>query len=106
MVLAQHFLSTEAKTLKLAKVSFSLSAIAAVSSHEWPGNVRELQNRIRRALTVFNGHTITSADLDLEDIPPKVRKGLSLHPAAVIEEIRHSRTWRSNFIQLLRNLII
>ncbi len=71
MVLAQHFLSTEAKALKLARVSFSLAAIAALSSYEWPGNVRELQNRIRRALTIFKGHTITSADLDLEDTTPK-----------------------------------
>lgn len=71
MVLAQHFLSTEAKALKLAKTSFSLSAIAALSSHEWPGNVRELQNRIRRALTIFNGHMITSDDLGLEDDAPE-----------------------------------
>jgi two-component system NtrC family response regulator len=71
MVLAQHFLTTEAKALKLGKAAFSLSAIAALSSHEWPGNVRELQNRIRRALTIFNGHTITSEDLGLEVDAPE-----------------------------------
>jgi two-component system NtrC family response regulator len=71
MVLAQHFLSTEAKALKLPPVSFSLSAMAALASHPWPGNVREMQNRIRRALTLYNGHMITSQDLDLEDAPPE-----------------------------------
>jgi two-component system NtrC family response regulator len=65
MVLAQHFLSIEAKALKLGKIAFSLSAIAALSSHEWPGNVRELQNRVRRALTISNGHTVTPKDLGL-----------------------------------------
>lgn len=71
MVLAQHFLSIETRALKLVKTSFSLSAIAALSSHEWPGNVRELHNRIRRALTIFNGHMITSDDLGLEDYAPE-----------------------------------
>ena len=70
MVLAQHFLSIEAKTLKLARASFSFSAMAALSAHHWPGNVRELQNRIRRALTVFNGRTITTQDLGLENTAP------------------------------------
>jgi two-component system NtrC family response regulator len=71
MVLAQHFLSNEAKALKVHKASFSLSAMAALSSHHWPGNVRELQNRIRRALATFNGHIITSEDLGLEDAVPE-----------------------------------
>ena len=67
MVLAQHFLSIESKALKLARASFSFSAMAALSSHHWPGNVRELQNRIRRALTIFNGHMIIAEDLGLEN---------------------------------------
>ena len=71
MVLAQHFLSTEAKALKLARVSFSPSATAALSSYHWPGNVRELQNRIRRALTIFNDHMIIAEDLGLEDTTPQ-----------------------------------
>ena len=66
MVLAQHFLRKEAKFLKIGRVSYSPSAIAALSSHDWPGNVRELQNRIRRALTVFSGRLITPEDLGLD----------------------------------------
>jgi two-component system, NtrC family, response regulator len=66
MVLAQHFLRKEAKSLKIGRVSYSSGAIAALSSYNWPGNVRELQNRIRRALTVLNGHLITPEDLGLK----------------------------------------
>ena len=39
--------------------------MAALSAHDWPGNVRELQNRIRRALSIFSGNTITPDDLGL-----------------------------------------
>ena len=66
MVLAQHFLRTEAQSLKAGRVSFSPGAMAALSAHEWPGNVRELQNRIRRALSLVSGQTITPDDLGLE----------------------------------------
>jgi two-component system NtrC family response regulator len=69
IVLAQDFLAAEAKALKHPRVSFALSAMAALSVHPWPGNVRELQNRIRRALTIFNGQMITSRDLGLEEAP-------------------------------------
>jgi len=70
MVLAHYFLTNETKSLKLPRAAFSLPAMASLATHEWPGNVRELQNRIRRALTIFNGQVITSADLGLEDDQP------------------------------------
>ena len=70
VVLAHHFLTTEANTLNLSRAAFSLSAMAALSAHPWPGNVRELQNRIRRALTLFDGQTITASDLGLNDVEP------------------------------------
>ncbi|MEO7749796.1 MAG: helix-turn-helix domain-containing protein, partial [Sphingomicrobium sp.] len=40
-------------------------AIAAVEAHSWPGNVRELENRIKRAVIMADGRSITAADLDL-----------------------------------------
>jgi two-component system NtrC family response regulator len=67
IMLAQHFLQTEAKVLKTGRVSFSPSAIAALSAHSWPGNVRELQNRIRRGLSILSGHMITPDNLGLEE---------------------------------------
>jgi two-component system, NtrC family, response regulator len=90
MVLAQHFLAAETKALKAHQASFSLAAMAALSSHHWPGNVRELQNRIRRALTTFNGHIITAEDLGLEDVFPDQpdEKLLTLKEARDQAEIR------------------
>jgi two-component system NtrC family response regulator len=70
MVLAQYFLRKEAGALKIGRVSFSPAAISALSSHDWPGNVREVQNRIRRALVIFSGPTITPKDLGLDACPP------------------------------------
>ena len=65
MVLAQHFLRKETKSLKIGRVTFSPGAISAMSSHHWPGNVRELQNRVRRALVVSSGPKIMPGDLGL-----------------------------------------
>jgi two-component system NtrC family response regulator len=66
IVLAHHFLQTEAKALKLRRFSFSADALAALSTHEWPGNVRELQNRVRRALSMADSQNITAGQLGLE----------------------------------------
>jgi DNA-binding NtrC family response regulator len=44
---------------------FSPDAIAAMYRYEWPGNVRELINRVRRAIVMSEGRTITAADLEL-----------------------------------------
>jgi two-component system NtrC family response regulator len=66
MMLAQHFLRAEARSPKAGRISFSPGAMAALSAHEWPGNIRELQNRIRRALSLINGQTITADDLGLD----------------------------------------
>jgi len=70
MVLAHHFLTTEARAAHQSRVAFSLSAMAALSAHSWPGNVRELQNRVRRALTLYDGQTISAFDLGLGDAKP------------------------------------
>ena len=69
LVLAQHFLQEESQSLKSGRISFSPGAMAALSAHDWPGNVRELQNRIRRALSIFSGNTITPDDLGLALAP-------------------------------------
>ena len=71
MLLAQHFLSTETRSMKIGRVSFSADAVAAMTSHDWPGNVRELQNRIRRAIATISGSRVTAAGLGLEAVVPK-----------------------------------
>ena len=54
--LAESFLESSRKQL-------DDSAKSALLGHDWPGNVRELQNRVRRAMALSAGATITAADL-------------------------------------------
>jgi DNA-binding NtrC family response regulator len=54
--LAESFLETSGKLL-------DASARSALVAHDWPGNVRELQNRVRRAMALSAGTSITAADL-------------------------------------------
>ncbi|MGM0452918.1 MAG: PEP-CTERM-box response regulator transcription factor [Thermodesulfobacteriota bacterium] len=70
MLLAQHFLRSEAQALKFRNAGFSSAAMAVLSGYDWPGNVRELHNRIRRALSISNGDKITPEDLGLADCKP------------------------------------
>jgi len=92
VVLAQHFLHTEALALKLGRPCFSPAALATLSAYDWPGNVRELLNCIRRALSVAEGQIITPAHLDLETtaahLEPSVNKFMTLQQAREQAESR------------------
>ena len=66
--LAHRFLMEEVRSQQLGQISFSLTALAAMTGHCWPGNVRELQNSIRRALATTVGKMITPADMGLEEV--------------------------------------
>ncbi len=67
LLLAQHVLRDESKSLGKAHLSFSPGALAALAAHSWPGNVRELQNSIRRAITLAD-RVINASDLGLEAV--------------------------------------
>ncbi|MDY6903921.1 MAG: PEP-CTERM-box response regulator transcription factor [Thermodesulfobacteriota bacterium] len=67
MLIAQHFLRSEAESLNAGNASLSSTAVAALSRHEWPGNIRELHNRICRALSTGTDQKITPEDLGLEE---------------------------------------
>ncbi|RDS79630.1 nitrogen regulation protein NR(I) [Dyella monticola] len=62
-LLAQHFLATAARELKLAPKRFSKAALKAVAQREFPGNVRELENLCRRMAVIAAGTEILPADL-------------------------------------------
>ena len=66
LLLSHSFLQDEVRKLGRGQVSFSPTAMSALSGHDWPGNVRELQNRIRRALGTTGDNIIQPGDLDLE----------------------------------------
>lgn len=44
---------------------FASDALASIASHPWRGNVRELENRVKRAVVMAEGLTISAAGLEL-----------------------------------------
>jgi len=64
-IMARHFIEQESKALRLARLTLSSAALAAMNGHLWPGNVRELKNAVRRALATVTGTVIRPADLGL-----------------------------------------
>jgi two-component system NtrC family response regulator len=66
-LLARHFVGRHAAALKSGVTGLAPDALAAIDAWPWPGNVRELENRIKRAVIMADGKTITAADLDLDD---------------------------------------
>jgi two-component system NtrC family response regulator len=65
VLLARHFVNRFGRELYPGVQSLSADAIDAVDAYGWPGNVRELENRIKRAVIMADGKSVTAADLDL-----------------------------------------
>ena len=65
VLLARHFVNRFSRELNPSVQSLSADAVAAIDSYAWPGNVRELENRIKRAVIMADGKSVTAADLDL-----------------------------------------
>jgi len=110
LILAHNFLQEEIRSLGRGQVSFSPSAIAALTAYLWPGNVRELQNSIRRALSANSGRVITPLDLGLEDqaIEQNEQKLPTLkqaRKAAEIETINRAMALTGNNISQAAKLI-
>ena len=65
VLLARHFVNRFGRELNPGVQSLSPDAIDAIAAYGWPGNVRELENRIKRAVIMADGKSVTAADLDL-----------------------------------------
>jgi two-component system, NtrC family, response regulator len=65
VLLARHFVNRFSRELNPSVQSLSPDGIAAIDAYPWPGNVRELENRIKRAVIMADGKSLTAADLDL-----------------------------------------
>lgn len=65
IVLAQRFLHTYAASMNKKVRGLSNDAMAAIEAHAWPGNVRELENRLKGAVAISDGPTISADDLGL-----------------------------------------
>jgi two-component system NtrC family response regulator len=65
VLLARHFVNRFGRELNPGVQSLGADAIDTVAAYGWPGNVRELENRIKRAVIMTEGKSVTAADLDL-----------------------------------------
>jgi two-component system NtrC family response regulator len=65
-LLARAFVRRYAATMNPAVTGLAPDALAAIDAWGWPGNVRELENRIKRAVIMADGKSVTAADLDLD----------------------------------------
>jgi two-component system NtrC family response regulator len=65
VLLARHFVNRFSRELNPSVQALSPDATAAIDCYAWPGNVRELENRIKRAVIMADGKSVTAADLDL-----------------------------------------
>jgi len=66
-LLARHFVTRYAEQMKSPVTGLAADALAAIDAWSWPGNVRELENRIKRAVIMADGKSVSAADLDLDD---------------------------------------
>ena len=65
LILARTLLQKYAKLQKRAINGFSDDAVTAIEAYTWPGNVRELENKIKGAVIMADGKTVTATDLGL-----------------------------------------
>jgi two-component system NtrC family response regulator len=86
VLLARHFVNRFSRELNPAAATLSPDALAAIDAYGWPGNVRELENRIKRAVIMAEGKTITAADLDLAGSAPEGEELINLRAAREIAD--------------------
>ena len=109
VLLARHFVNRFGRELNPGVQSLSPDAIDAIHAYGWPGNVRELENRIKRAVIMADGKSVTAADLDLptqvqsaEILPINLR---SAREAADRKAIRQAMSRADNNISSAAKLL-
>ncbi len=68
-LLAKYFVGKVAKQQNAPEKSITPEAMSALVKHEWQGNVRQLENAVERAFI------LSSDEIELENLPPKIRAG-------------------------------
>lgn len=63
--LVEHILRKLAQESRTANATLSDHATTALMNYDFPGNIRELENILERAITLCEGNTIHSSDLNL-----------------------------------------
>jgi two-component system NtrC family response regulator len=110
VLLARHFVNRFGRELNPGVQSLSADAIEAVDAYAWPGNVRELENRIKRAVIMADGKTVTSADLDLpsKNVASDTPLAINLRAAREVADrkaIRHAMSRTENNISSAAKLL-
>ncbi len=96
-LLAQAFLERcRAECQRPRLRGFAPEALAALEKCPWPGNVRELENKVKRAVIMADGPTITAEDLALEGPAPGTDRSLRaererVERTLVIEAVKRTR---------------
>ena len=85
VLLARHFVNRFGRELNPGVQSLSADAIDAIDSYGWPGNVRELENRLKRAVIMADGKTVTAGDLDLPAAAPANEPAMPINLRAARE---------------------
>src|SRR5439155_4227729 len=91
VLLARHFVNRFSRELKAGAQSVSTEALAAIDAYSWPGNVRELENRIKRAVIMADGKSLTAADLDLSGSAEEEPCAINLRAAREVADRRAIR---------------
>jgi two-component system NtrC family response regulator len=90
-LLARHFVNRFARELNSKVQSLSPDALAAIDTYAWPGNVRELENRIKRAIIMADGRTVSAHDLDLPGTESQDGEAINLRAARELADRRAIR---------------
>jgi two-component system NtrC family response regulator len=85
VLLARHFVNRFGRELNPGVQTLSPDAIVAIDTYGWPGNVRELENRLKRAVIMADGKSVTAADLDLKSTSNSDGSAMPINLRAVRE---------------------
>jgi two-component system, NtrC family, response regulator len=110
VLLARHFVNRFGRELNPGVQTLSPDALDAIDGYAWPGNVRELENRLKRAVIMADGKTVTAADLDLPSnaAAPDDALPINLRAAREVADrkaIRHAMSRTDNNISSAAKLL-
>jgi two-component system NtrC family response regulator len=101
VLLARHFANRFSRELNPSVQGLSPDAIDAIDTYGWPGNVRELENRIKRAVIMADGKSVTASDLDLGGSSGQEPQAINLRAAREVADrkaIHHALSRTDNNI--------
>ena len=87
VLLARNFVSRFARELNPKVQGLTPDAADAIDSYSWPGNVRELENRVKRAVIMSDGKSVSASDLDLPAAKGGQAEPLPINLRAAREQI-------------------